>query len=226
MSRPLALLRPEPGWSASAAAARAAGLAVVGHPLFEAEAIHWSPPAERFDALLIGSAAVFTHGGPELARYRSAPVHAVGEATARAASAAGFHVATVGTGGLQGVLDAEALTPLRYLRLGGEERLSLVLNPGQTMVERAVYRFRSLPIDAAFAAHLACDRPLVALHSAAAARHFAGEIERFGIARAGIGLLALGPRIAAAAGPGWAGVDWADRPDDGALLVKALTLCK
>lgn len=226
MTRPLALLRPEPGWTASAEAARAAGLAVTGHPLFEAEAIAWSPPDERFDALLTGSAAVFTHARPDLDRYRQLPVHAVGEATAKAAAAAGFRVAFVGEGGLQGVLDAQASAPLRYLRLGGEERVTLTPNPGQAIAERAVYRMRPLPIEAAFAAQLANDAPLVALHSAAAARHFAGEMDRHGLPRGHVELLALGPRIAAAAGPGWAAIHCADRPEEGALLAKALTLCK
>ena len=63
MTRPLALLRPEPGWSASAATARAAGIAVVGHPLFAAEPVDWAAPAGEFDAVLAGSAAAFRLGG-------------------------------------------------------------------------------------------------------------------------------------------------------------------
>lgn len=226
MSRPLALLRPEPGWSASAADARALGLTVVGHPLFAAEAVAWEPPAESFDALLIGSATALRHAGPALAGYAGLPVHAVGAASAEAARASGFAVERTGEGGLQALLDGDRGGSRRYLRLGGEERVTLVPHAGQTIVERAVYRMRPLPFSAEFACALADTAPLAALHSAAAARHFAEEVDRLGIARGRMFLLALGPRIAKAAGLGWAAVHVADRPSDAALLAKAAALCK
>lgn len=226
MSRPLALLRPEPGWSASAAAARAAGLEVIGHPLFDAEPLPWPLPVGGFDGLLIGSAAVFAQGGPQLGRLRALPVHAVGEATAEAARVAGFEVVRIGTGGLQALLDDSAAEPARYLRLGGEERVPLAPHPGQSVTECAVYRMVPRPLGAAFADSLAAGQPIVALHSAAAARHFAAEIDRLGIARGRLPLLALGPRVAHEAGYGWAAVHLADAPSDAALLAKATALCK
>lgn len=226
MSRPLALLRPEPGWTSTAETAREIGLDVIGHSLFETEAMAWEMSEGDFDALLIGSAAVFRHGGPQLLALRHLPVHAVGAMTARAARAAGFEVALVGEGGLQSVLETMAVTPIRYLRLGGEERVPLVPHPEQTIVERAVYHMRPLPIAPDFAAKLATGQPIVALHSAAAARQFAAEIERLGLARGRLFLLALGPRIAKAAGLGWAALHVVDRPRDAALLAKAAALCK
>jgi uroporphyrinogen-III synthase len=226
VSRPLALLRPEPGWSASAAAARAAGVEVIGHPLFRAQPLDWELPDGEFDGLLIGSAAVFRHGGPQLAALRKLPVHAVGEATARAAGAAGFAVASTGAGGLQALLDAAKRQPARYLRLGGEERVRLAPHPGQSIAERGVYRMVSSFLDPGVAEALASRRPVVALHSAAAARHFASEIDRLGISRASLVLLALAPRIARAAGAGWAASHLADVPSDAALLAKAAALCK
>lgn len=226
MSRRLALLRPEPGWSASARAARAAGLEVVGHPLSESQPVAWQVPKGRFDALLIGSAAVFRHGGLRLAELRTLPVHAVGESTADAARAAGFTVALSGIGGLQALLDTSAGHPMRFLRLAGEERVALAPHPGQTVVECAVYRMIPRPIDPGFAAALAERGPLVALHSAAAALHFAREIERLGIGRGTLSLLAFGPRVAKAAGLGWAAVHLADAPSNAALLAKAAALCK
>ena len=56
---PLIVIRPEPGCSASLSAARAMpGLEAHGFPLFEVVARSWEPPApDRFDALLVGSAA-------------------------------------------------------------------------------------------------------------------------------------------------------------------------
>lgn len=226
MSRALALLRPEPGWSASAGAARALALTVSGHPIAETVPVEWSPPDQKYDALLIGSAASFAHGGAGLARLRDVPVHAVGVATAAAARAAGFRVTAIGESGLQGLLDARAGSPVKYLRLGGEERVPLSPHPGQAIAECIVYRLRPLPVASDFARQIAEDAPLIALHSAAAARHFRAELLRIGVRPDRLHLLALGARIAAAAGPGWAGVHCADRPDDAALLAKAVTLCK
>ncbi len=72
---------------------------------------------------------------------------------------------------------------------------------------------------------LAEGEALVLLHSAATARHFANECDRLGLARGSITLAALGPRIAAAAGDGWAAIHIASRPDDAALLAMAQELC-
>ena len=226
MRRALALVRPEPGWSASAGAARALGLEVVGHPLFEAEAVPWELPDSETDALLVGSATTFRLGGPQLARLTDLPVHAVGEATAKAARSAGFRVERIGEGGLQHLLDDAAGKTCRYLRLGGEERITLAPRAAQEIVDCAVYRMRPLPVGPEFAAALERNASLVALHSAAAARHFGAEIDRLNIARGRLFAIALGPRIAKAAGLGWAALHIADTPDDTALLAKAAALCK
>lgn len=226
MTRPLALLRPEPGWSASAARARDLRIEVIGHPLFEAEPVAWEPPEGGFDALLAGSAAVFAHGGAKLDAYRHLSVHAVGKATADAANSAGFSVSQVGGGGLQALLDATADETCHYLRLGGEERVPLIAHRGQRLTEIAVYRMRPIPLVPEFADHLASRPAVVALHSAAAARLFGAEVDRLQLPRAALTLLALGPRIAEAPGDGWASVGIADRPDDAALLAKATALCK
>lgn len=226
MSRPLALLRPEPGWSASAAQARALGLEVIGHPLFVAEPIAWRPPEGRFDALLAGSSAVFRHGGAGLAALRHLPVIAVGESTARAARAAGFTVAESGGGGLQALIEAHGGGARRFLRLGGEERVALTPQAGQEITEIAVYRMVPRSIEPGFAAQLAARRPLVSLHSAAAARHFGSELARLGISRAELFVIALAPRVAKAAGLGYAALHIADAPRDAALLAKAAALCK
>lgn len=224
MSRPLALLRPEPGWSASAAAARDLGLEVVGHPLCEGEPVAWKMPAGAFDALLVGSAAVFRHGGPQLASLRHFPVHAVGEATAAAAREAGFEVARTGSRGLQALLDEGATA--RFLRLAGQERVPLEPGQDQSIAEVIVYRLAELPISPEFRSELASRSPIVALHSAAAARHFAAEVDRLELNSGTLFLLALGPRIAKSAGLGWAAVHIADAPSDAALLAKAAALCK
>lgn len=227
MKRAIALVRPEPGWSATAAAARARGLEVAGHPLFAAEAVGWRVPADAADALLIGSAAAIRLGGPQLSQLAHLPVHAVGEATAAAARAAGFRVERTGAGGLQHLLDAASGTPRRFLRLGGEERVPLIPHARQEVIERAVYRMVPQAMDAGFAAALRqAAPPLVALHSAAAARHFAAEVARLGIERGRVFVVALAPRIAKDAGLGWAAMHRADAPTDAALLAMAAALCE
>lgn len=224
MNRPLAVLRPQPGWTATADAARAAGIAVIGHPLMTAEPLDWTLPGGRFDGLLAGSGAVFREGGAGLAALAGVPVWAVGEATAAAARAAGFTVAGVGAGGLQRVLDGAPAG--RYLRLSGEEHVALTPAPAQRVETIVAYRMAPHPLAADVAERLGSGDAVAALHSAAAARHFSAEADRLILPRGAISLVALGPRIAAAAGGGWAQVAIAERPDDAALLVKAAALCK
>lgn len=220
----LLALRPEPGLAATLDKARAAGLPITGHALSAIGPVAWEcPDPATIDGLLIGSANAILHGGPELARLTAKPVHAVGEATAAAARAAGFTVAATGSGGLQGVLDAIPAS-CHLLRIAGEEHVPLTPPPGVTFAEVIAYRSEPLPLDPA-ASELASGQALVLLHSAATARHFAAECDRLGLPRSAITLTALGPRIAAAAGAGWAAIHIADRPDEAALLQLAFDLC-
>lgn len=224
MSFHLLALRPQPGLAATLDKARAMGLAITGHPLSEIRAVGWEcPDPAGIDGLLIGSANAILHGGANLARLTTKPVYAVGEATAAAARAAGLTVAMTGSGGLQGVLDAVP-SPCHLLRIAGEEHVPLTPPPGVTFAAVIAYRSAPLPLDAA-APLLASRDALVLLHSAATARHFASECDRLGIARAGITLAALGPRIADAAGAGWGAIHTANHPDEGALLQLAFDLC-
>jgi uroporphyrinogen-III synthase len=220
----LLALRPEPGLAATLERAGGMGLAITGHALSEIRGAAWEfPDPATLDGLLIGSANAILHGGPNLVRLAGKPVYAVGEATAAAARAAGFTVAMTGSGGLQGVLDAIS-GPCHLLRIAGEERVPLVPPAGVTFAEVVAYRSVPLPLDPA-AGLLAGGEALVLLHSAATARHFAEECDRLGLRRAAITLAALGPRIAAAAGEGWAEVHTAARPDEGTLLQLAFDLC-
>jgi uroporphyrinogen-III synthase len=221
--RPLAL-RPEPGLAATLEKARAMGLVITGLALSEIRAVTWDcPDPASIDGLLIGSANAILHGGPHLASLAAKPVFAVGEATAAAARSAGFTVAMTGSGGLQGVLDAVA-APCHLLRIAGEEHVPLTPPAGVTFAEVIAYRSLALPLDPAVPL-LASGEALVLLHSAATARHFAAECDRLGIGRAAIALAALGPRIAAAAGEGWAAVHTAAHPDEGTLLQLVFDLC-
>lgn len=225
----LLALRPEPGLAATLERARALGLAITGLPLSAIRPLAWTcPDPAGIDGLLIGSANAILHGGPHLAALTGKPVHAVGEATAAAARAAGFTVALTGSGGLQGVLDAIS-PPCHLLRIAGEERVALTPPPGVTFAEVIAYRSEALPLDPAaplLAGAHGTAGPLVLLHSAATASHFAAECDRLKLDRAAITLAALGPRIAAAAGPGWAAVHTAARPDEATFLQLAFDLCQ
>lgn len=222
---PLAVIRPEPGCAASVAAARALGLEAHGVPLFEVVARDWDAPDPiEFDGLLVGSANAFRHGGAGLATLRSLPVHAVGKATADAAHKAGFDVATVGDGGLQAVLDG-LRGPAHLLRLAGEERIALVPPVGIAIAERVVYASEARAMPSSLAAMLG-EGAVVLLHSGEAARHFAAECHRLGLRRGRICLAALAPRIAEAAGPGWAALAIAERAQDAALLALASDMCQ
>ena len=60
--KPLAVLRPEPGASATLGRAQAMGLAAFAMPLFAVEPVAWTAPAPHdFDALLLTSANAVRH---------------------------------------------------------------------------------------------------------------------------------------------------------------------
>ncbi len=217
MKAAIIAIRPEPGLASTIALGAEAGLTIEGNPLSKAEPVAWDLPAdEGINTLLAGSANVFRHGGEKLHRLKHLPVHAVGQATADAARDAGFEVAVVGSGGLQKLLDAQAGSSHRYLRLAGEERITLDPPNGAKIAEKVVYRMQNLPLQGAIST-----RAIVLLHSASSAQHFANECDRLGLDRMCISLAALGPRILAAAGPGWAEARAAASPNDSELLVLA-----
>lgn len=223
---PVVIIRPQPGCDATVQAARALGLDARGFPLFAVRPVAWQPPpADSFDALLLGSANALRHAGPALERYRGKPVYAVGATTADAARAAGLEVAGAGTGGLKALLPQVAASHRRLLRLSGRERIALTPPPGVSIRERVVYASEPLPFPAALCPLLR--RPaLVLLHSAEAARHFADRCDAHRLDRAGLALAAIGPRVAQAAGGGWGAVAAAETPGDTALLALAREMCQ
>ncbi|MDZ4307074.1 uroporphyrinogen-III synthase [Allopontixanthobacter sp.] len=229
MSASIICIRPQPGLAATISAGRSMGLEIVGEPLFAIRSVPWTAPdPATVDALLIGSANVFRHGGPQLERLRGIPVHAVGSTTAELAAEAGFAVERIGSGGLQSLMQAEGSTSdsgRRYLRLSGAERVALDVPAGSVIEERIVYEAVPLAISPGFERRLRAGG-IVLLHSAAAARHFAGECNRLCIPREALSLAALGPRITDGLAAGWRAVRHANVPTDAALLALAGDMCQ
>lgn len=215
MSARVAVLRPEPGASGTAARARARGVDALVRPLFAYHAVAWDPPdPRRFDALLLTSAAALRLAGPGLAELRPLPVVAVGPATARAALEAGLRVTVTGDAGAERAVDLARTAGLRrLLHLAGRERM-----PDRPGVEPVVV-YASEPVDPEPGwTRVLLDGWTALLHSPRAAARLAGLVDRDGTPRGGIALAALAPAVLAAAGRGWGRAAAAARPDDDALL--------
>ena len=219
--RPLVIVRPEPGASATATAAREIGLSPIVMPLFAIEPVEWrAPDPSHFDALLLTSANAVTHGGSALERLRSLPAHCVGEATARAARDGGFEVACVGTGGVDSLL--EPLPPgLRLLHLCGVERRD-ARDPRQAIEQVPVYSAVELPAPEQLAS---LEGAVVALHSPRAGARLSRLADEVALDRSEVRVVAMSEASAAAAGDGWERVEWAAEPSDPALLALASQLC-
>jgi uroporphyrinogen-III synthase len=222
MSRAIAVLRPEPGNAATAAAIEALGLTAIRLPLFEVHAIDWTPPdVTRFDALLLTSANALRRAGPGLAALRGLPVHAVGDATAAAARDAGLEVVAVGDrDGAALVAAAAASGVQRALLLGGRDR-AVEEHP---IIAEAIAVYASEPVAVALEALDQLAGSVVLLHSARASRRVADLIDRAGIDRRTVRLAAISAAAAEAAGGNWEGIAAAASPDDATLIQLARTL--
>lgn len=225
MSRPLLILRPEPGASRTVRAATALRLDAVAVPLFAIEPLHWFPPDPvRFDAVMFTSANAVRAGGASLSRYGALPAYAVGTATAEAARQTGFSHVREGPGdaaGLTALLEAEGV--LRVLHFCGAHRRESAA-PG-LMIERTTV-YESATIERPEGLDEALEQaPLALLHSPRAAERFAALVDALGRSRATISVAAISPAAIAAAGSGWARMEAAATPDDAALLALAARLC-
>jgi uroporphyrinogen-III synthase len=222
MTLPVVAIRAEPGCSATVAAGRDLGLNILPLPLAEIRPVGWSLPEGEFDGLLLGSANALRHGGPAVDKLVDKPVYAVGETTAAVAREQGFAVVRTGRGGLQPLLDDLRGESLRLLRVAGREMVPLAPPAGIEIETVVAYESVPLPLHDA---SLLRQPALVLLHSAGSAIHFASECRRHEVHLAGLSLAALAPRIAAAAGEGWAAVRTAAEPTEAALLALAREMC-
>lgn len=214
MTRPVLVLRPQPGGDATAARARALGLEPIVVPLFRIvpRAWDWTDGAE---ALLVTSANAARAMGDVTSDIS---VYAVGEATAAALRAQGFKQLRIGSAGVAALVAQAAEDGVRrILHLAGEDRTTF--DPGPIRIEtQTVYAAEPQAPGPEFAAALK-RRAVALLHSARGARRF---VELAGPGRS---VAALSPAVLAAGGP-WLTSTVAERPTDDALLAAAARLCQ
>jgi uroporphyrinogen-III synthase len=217
MTRPLLVLRPQPGAGATAVRAAARGIHAIVAPLFRIVPRDWEMPDGPFDALLVTSA----NGARALDDRldRSLPVYAVGEATAEAARAAGFKTVLTGPGRIEELVPIIVGDGVRsLLHLAGEDPTGF--DPAGLRIEtRIVYAAEPVAPPPAFADALT-EGAVALLHSARAARRFRE------LAGPGHRIAAISKAVLAAAGEGWKAAAVADRPTDDALLAAAARLCQ
>lgn len=221
--RPLIIVRPEPGASATARRAEQLGLNALRVPLFAVEPLDWHAPDVRdFDALLVTSANAVRHAGPQLATLASLSCHCVGAVTAAAARAAGLRVADVGTAGAQALVDSMTSRGHRKLLwLTGKDRTALRSDSAQ-ITPLVCYHAAEIADPPGWAKAVVAPAILL-LHSARAAQcasALASDARRHLIA------IAISDAVAAAAGPDWEQLVVAPAPTDADLLAIAAKLCQ
>jgi uroporphyrinogen-III synthase len=209
----LLVTRPLPAGAATADRLRKAGHEVTLAPLMATEPVAWRPPEPLPPAVMLTSAFAARLAGPAAAAAHALPVFAVGAATARAATAAGFADVRDGGSSAQALVDRVAAAGFAgVLHLAGEDRTPVIVPIGLSVATRTVYRATLVPL----ASLAPVDWAL--LYSARSAAHFAAEADRLGAERARIGIAAISPAALAAAGPGWRAMVAAAQPDEDTLL--------
>jgi uroporphyrinogen-III synthase len=223
----LLIIRPEPGASATAVRAKAAGFEPALMPFFEVRPRRWAAPdPANYDALLITSSNAARHAGAELQPLNALPVHTVGERTADAACEAGLALATVGTSGADEAIKAAADSGHRHLLwLAGEEHKLPHLPQGIQLDVIVCYSADALQLPAN-AAEIIAKADIVALHSPRAATLFADTATKLGLTKSNITIAAFSPAIAEGAGVGWRDIAIAKTPTDDALLSAAAELVR
>jgi uroporphyrinogen-III synthase len=204
MTRPIAVIRPEPGNRVTAAVIEAAGRKAIRLPLFEARPKAWDvPDPVGFDALIVTSANALRHGGSGLGRLLDLPVYAVGEATAEAARRTGFRVAAMGSAGSAELIAlAEAAGVRHALHLAGRER---TIAPGGIVAQViTVYATDPISVSAPAARRLAGS--VVIIQSARTGERLAEIVDAHEVDRSGIALVGISRRAADSAGTGWGAV--------------------
>lgn len=226
MTRPLLILRPQPGAAATAARAAALGHPAIVAPLFFVRPIGWTPPdPAECDAVLLTSANALLHGGADLARFTHLPAFAVGASTAAAARQAGFGRVEAGSGDATAIVSRAADAGMKHLlHLTGREHKAAA-HPGVSILRRIVYAAEAetqLP-GAALTALVA--GAIALFHSPRAAALFRTLLDGAAADAGAVRIAAISPAALHAAGTGWAMAVAADTPDDAALLAAAACMC-
>ncbi len=220
--RSVVILRPEPGNTRTATAARALGLTVLQMPLYTVTPTDWSvPDTTGFDALLLTSANAVRHAGVGLDQLKHLPVVAVGTTTAEAAAGAGFVVAITGTSDARmAIAEAHERGFARLLHLAGRNRSPT----GDAVVSITVYASDATAIETDRVRSF--EDSIVLLHSVRAATRLAELVDTGDMDRTRIALAAISRAVADAAGTGWAAVAVATEPRDSALMACAAGLSR
>jgi len=215
------IVRPEPGASTTAAAARKLGLETILLPLFAIEPVAWTAPDPgQFDALLLTSANAVRFAGDRLETLRALPAYCVGEATAAEARGAGLSVEAVGPGRVDRLLESLP-HELRLLHLCGFHRKE-PKSPAQAIHFIPVYEAVELPVADGLGR---IEGSVVAIHSPRAGARLSELVKGQQLNRKTILLTAISRDAAESAGPGWGTVEAAADPCDSALLAIAARLC-
>lgn len=220
--KPLLVLRPEPGASATAAKAADLNLDVVVISLFEVRPRDWEPVAvSRYDAVFLTSANALKYAGNDMSALLDLPAFCVGTATAQAATTAGFSNIVAGTSDAQNLAEMAAANGHRHvIWLAGTPSIPIT-HPDVRIDVRTVYETIEKRLDADTLRTFR--HPGVALlHSPRAAQCFASLMED----RGKTDIVAISQKAAIAAGPGWASVQWPEAPSDAAMLTLAAPLCR
>jgi uroporphyrinogen-III synthase len=215
--KPLLILRPEPGASATAARATALGLTSIIRPLFQIAPRDWdAPDPTDHDALVLTSANAVRYAGLQLTKYAHLPVFTVGSATAKAACAAGLSDINTGSHNAASLFKTLEKRGLKHpLHLTGEDHTpypDLFFD----ITTRIVY------VSDPVAAALPSEPCIALLHSARAAQRFAELCP----SPATTAVVAISAEVRAAAGAGWASITTAEAPNDDDMLALAVRLCK
>lgn len=200
------------------------GLETLLYPLFEIAPLGWSAPEpDAFDALMLTSANAARHAGPDLMRYAALPLYVVGEATAKAARAAGLEPAHVGSRDAAALVEDMRREDVRQgLHLCGADVVAAEVE-GVSILRVPVYHAREAGDADSLAAQLQRG-DICLVHSPRAGARLATLVppER----RAERSLVAISGNALAAAGTGWADALAAPAPTDPAMLALAQELCQ
>jgi uroporphyrinogen-III synthase len=228
MNRLVAVLRPEPGASATARRLHAAGLEPLVVPLFTIAAIDDRLPDDgNPQALMITSAHAVRHGADVIRQHPGLPIYTVGKASAAALRplvTAPIHIAPEGNApSLIACATSHGVT--RVLHISGED-VRPVDAPNISITRQIVYR--AAPVAAVPDALIKSwsQLAIIMVHSPRAAAVLDQLTALAGLARDHVALVAISPAAAQAAASGWNDVHIAARPDDEAMLAVACQLCQ